>query len=84
MVTVGLHGRPVTVDLNEVTMNEREIRGSLGYQRDFGRALALMASGRLPAAKMITRRTDLDHVITDGFHELHERGAEHIKILVSP
>jgi hypothetical protein len=40
VVTVGPHGGPVTFDLNELTMNERDIRGSLGYQRDFPRVLA--------------------------------------------
>lgn len=84
VVTVGLHGQPVTFDLNELTMNEREIRGSLGYVRDFERAMSLLASGRIAASRLITRKTDLEHVIEDGFRELHENGPEHIKILVAP
>jgi hypothetical protein len=33
---------------------------------------------------MVTRRTDLDHVIDDGFTALLEHGADHIKIIVGP
>lgn len=84
VVTVGLHGQPVAFDLNEVTMNEREIRGSLGYVRDFPRAMSLLASGAIPASRLITRKTDLEHVIEDGFRELATNGPDHIKILVAP
>ncbi len=84
VVTVGLHSKPVTFDLNELTMNERDIRGSLGYQRDFPRALALLAAGKIPTTSMVTRCTDLDHVIDDGFTALLEHGADHIKIIVGP
>ena len=33
---------------------------------------------------MITSRTDLAHAVDRGFTELHERGTDHIKILVAP
>lgn len=84
IVTVGLFTGPVPVDLNAITMNERKIVGSLGYQRDFPRAMALLGAGRIDASAFVTAKVALDDVIDGGFVELYERGGNHVKILVVP
>lgn len=84
VVTVGLFAGPVSVDLNEVTMNERRFLGSLGYQRDFPRTLTLLSAGTIDTSKFVTAKIPLDDVIKGGFVELAEHGADHIKILVTP
>lgn len=84
VVTVGLHGRPVTVDVNTITMADKRIVGSLGYVNDFPRTFTLLADKRIDAASLVTSRIPLTQAIPDGFEALADVHQDHLKILISP
>jgi (R,R)-butanediol dehydrogenase / meso-butanediol dehydrogenase / diacetyl reductase len=69
--------RPISV-----TAFERTVIGSLGYNQDLPRAVALVASGRIDPRPLVTSVVPLDHVVQDGFEPLAAGGRGQIKILV--
>lgn len=83
MVVAGIADQPARLDLTQLVLYERTLSGSLGYNFDIDRVVALMAAGRLDAAAMITARRPLsDGVAT--FDELLADKGRHLKILLTP
>ncbi|MGQ7297789.1 zinc-dependent alcohol dehydrogenase [Quadrisphaera sp. KR29] len=77
---VGIHAQPRTVDLHRFFWRELELLGARLYQReDFARAVELVASGEVPAARLISDVVPLERV-GEAFAALAGGGA--VKVLV--
>jgi (R,R)-butanediol dehydrogenase/meso-butanediol dehydrogenase/diacetyl reductase len=79
----GITDTALTVPLRQVVLYEREIAGSLGYNRDIERVLQLMAAGRLDAGPFVAHKRPLGAAV-DTFQELSAGPVDHLKILLTP
>jgi threonine dehydrogenase-like Zn-dependent dehydrogenase len=80
-VVVAIHPQPVAVDLFRVFWRELELVGARVYERrDFERAVQLLATGAIPAPKLISVVEPLERV-PEAFSKL-EGGAEVVKVLI--
>ena len=70
--------RPISV-----TAFERTVVGSLGYNQDLPRAVALVASGRIDPRPLVTSVVPLDRVVPDAFEPLAAGGPGQVKVLVN-
>ncbi|MGP9804860.1 2,3-butanediol dehydrogenase [Paracoccus sp. NSM] len=83
VVQTGLHPHDNPLDWFAVTFKDVDIRGSWAYPTHYWpRVAAMIASGSLPAAKVITRRIGLDQAIRDGFDSLLDPSGTQLKILI--
>jgi (R,R)-butanediol dehydrogenase / meso-butanediol dehydrogenase / diacetyl reductase len=81
LVSVAIHSQPVPVDLFRVFWRELEIFGARVYERrDFERAVAMLASGEVPAGQLISEVVPLERA-ADAFDAL-ERNAPVVKVLI--
>ena len=84
--TVGqtaIHVGPRTVNLDVLTLRDITIAGSWSFNYyDTPRLLAQMATGRLPAERVITRRVGLADVVSEAILPLGDPGGDQIKVLV--
>jgi L-iditol 2-dehydrogenase len=62
---------------------ELEIIGSQGHPGTFGPVIAMIASGALPAADLVTHRLPLERV-ADGFALLADRREDVVKVVIEP
>jgi threonine dehydrogenase-like Zn-dependent dehydrogenase len=77
---VGIHAQPRTIDLHRFFWRELELLGARLYQReDFSRAVELVASGDVPAERLISSVVPLERV-GEAFEALAGGGA--VKVLV--
>ena len=80
LVVVEIHSTPAPVNLFRVFWRELTLIGARVYERaDFEAAVGLLASGAVPAARMITRIDPLDEVAA-AFAELESGRA--MKMLI--
>ncbi len=80
----GVHGVAPPVNLRAISVKELHVIGSRVYtSRDVDTALALLASGRLDVAALITSIVPLEEAITRGFEPLRRQPSE-MKILIRP
>ncbi|MCR1835454.1 2,3-butanediol dehydrogenase [Oceanobacillus caeni] len=63
------------------TVKEANIKFSLGYSNIYDRVIHLIASGQVPAEKVVTNKIKLDHIVEEGFELLNDKSQS--KILVS-
>ncbi|CAM5464789.1 L-idonate 5-dehydrogenase [Frigidibacter albus] len=71
VVQTGLHPHDNPLDWFAVTFKDVDLRGSWAYPTHYWpRVAGMIASGALPAAKVVTRRIGLDEAITQGFDPL--------------
>jgi 2-desacetyl-2-hydroxyethyl bacteriochlorophyllide A dehydrogenase len=78
IVVVAIHPEPRPVRLFDLFWKELELRGARVYEpEDYERAIALLAGGRLPLERLITRVEPLER-LPQVFHEV----ADSIKVLV--
>jgi 2-desacetyl-2-hydroxyethyl bacteriochlorophyllide A dehydrogenase len=81
LVVVAIHSRPVPVDLFRVFWRELQLLGARVYERaDFERAVGLLATGAIPAARLITGVESLERIAA-AFAAL-EGGGEVMKVLI--
>jgi (R,R)-butanediol dehydrogenase/meso-butanediol dehydrogenase/diacetyl reductase len=81
LVVVAIHSQPVGVDLFRVFWRELELFGARVYERaDFERAVELLATGAVPAARVITAVEPLERT-PEAFMAL-ERGDDVMKVLI--
>jgi (R,R)-butanediol dehydrogenase / meso-butanediol dehydrogenase / diacetyl reductase len=83
VVVTGVFEEQASLSFNEVVLSERELIGSVSYQFDHARAVALMSSGRVDLTPMITSRLGLAEAST-GFEQLASRKEEGVKVLITP
>lgn len=83
VVMTGISDKEVPIDLRQVVLMERNIRGSLGYNYDIPRALELIANGRLDVSGFATDTRPLS-AGPELFKELTADRGHHLKVLLSP
>lgn len=83
VVQTGLHPHDNPLDWFAVTFKDVDLRGSWAYPTHYWpRVAGMIASGALPAAKVVTRRIGLDEAITEGFDRLLDPAGTQLKILI--
>lgn len=85
IVVLGVFHEEVALDYRMILLTEKQIIGSLIYQRqDFAEAIAILAGGGVDTRRHITAAIPLRDIVSHGFLPLSQRKAEHIKIQVYP
>lgn len=83
IVQVGLHPGNSGLDWFNVTFKDVDLRGSWAYPTHlWPRVIDLIASGAIPASKVVTARIRLDEAVTKGFDALLDPAGTHLKILI--
>lgn len=80
----GLPHEPIPLSVSTAVLKELTLLGSRVYRSDdFQRAIALLASGDIPAESMITRDVPLDRSIDEAYVRLRDLRTD-MKILITP
>ncbi len=83
IVQVGLHPGNSGLNWHNVTFKDVDIRGSWAYPTHlWPRVIDLIASGAIPAMKVVTRKIRLEDAITQGFDVLLDPAGTQLKILI--
>ncbi|MCZ4094306.1 2,3-butanediol dehydrogenase [Sinorhizobium psoraleae] len=83
VVQTGLHPHENPLDWFQVTFKDIDLRGSWAYPTHYWpRVIRLIASGLLPAKRIVTKRIALDEAVTNGFDALLDPSGKHLKILI--
>ena len=83
VVQVGMQGKPPALDGFALTYKDVDLRGSWCYSTlMWPQVAALIASGQLPAEKVVTRHIALDDVVEQGFEALLDKAGTQLKILI--
>ena len=83
IVQTGLHPGKGSVDFFQLTFKDAEIRGSWCYPtHGWPRTIELIASGAIPAKRVVTRRIALDQAVAQGFEALLDPAGTQLKILI--
>ncbi|HEU0222524.1 MAG TPA: zinc-binding dehydrogenase [Paracoccaceae bacterium] len=83
VVRTGLHPHENPLDWFQVTFKDVDIRGSWAYPTYFWpRVIRMIASGLLPANRIVTRRIMLDRAVDQGFDALLDPAGTPLKILI--
>ncbi|WP_342746485.1 zinc-binding dehydrogenase [Natrinema ejinorense] len=91
-ITVGsLSDDEITTDLDDIVLNEREVRGTFCYgfpprsfRSEFDAIIQSLADGTIDTEAFVTDRIPLEDIVEDGYEELIDPETEHIKIPVKP
>ncbi|AUR01575.1 2,3-butanediol dehydrogenase [Phaeobacter inhibens] len=83
VVQIGLHPGEAPVNWFDVVYKDIDLRGSWAYTAQmWPRVMRLIASGQIPARKVVTKTVTLDTVIKDGFDALLDPAGTQLKILI--
>ena len=83
VVQTGLHPRENPLDWFQVTFKDVDLRGAWAYPTHYWpRVIRLIASGALPASKVVTARIKLQDAVAQGFEALLDPSGKHLKILI--
>lgn len=83
VVQVGMHPGLGAVNWFDVTFKDIDIRGSWCYPtHSWPRVMELIASGAIPASKVVTRKIRLEDAVTQGFDALLDPAGTQLKILI--
>lgn len=84
IVQTGLHPHDNPLDWFNVTYKDVDIRGSWAYPTYYWpKVLGLIASGALPAKKVVTKRISLDVAVKEGFDALLDPAGTNLKVLIA-
>ncbi|MEC0242216.1 2,3-butanediol dehydrogenase [Paenibacillus dokdonensis] len=83
LMIVSIFEKEAPIHPNNVVMMERTIKGIIGYRDVFPAVISLMDKGYFPAEKLVTKRIQLDDVLSEGFDTLLKEKNQ-VKILVKP
>jgi (R,R)-butanediol dehydrogenase/meso-butanediol dehydrogenase/diacetyl reductase len=84
VVQTALHSKPVQIDPTRLTLRDVSLKGVNCFPvTSWPRVIRLIASGRLPAERVVTATIGLAGAIEDGFQALLDPEGDHIKILVA-
>jgi (R,R)-butanediol dehydrogenase/meso-butanediol dehydrogenase/diacetyl reductase len=86
VVVVGLHEHPVAIDLRGVSLDEKELIGTLAhvFDADFGLAVDLLEEGTSLWDEVAPGVIPLDEVVSTGLRPMIEGGKTPIKLLLDP
>lgn len=79
---VAIFGKNPEIDAFQCTTKEAKIKFSLAYANIYDRVIHLIASGQVPAEKIVTNKIRLHNIVEEGF-ELLLNDKSQSKILVS-
>ncbi len=83
IVQVGLHPGNSGLNWHNVTFKDVDIRGSWAYPTHlWPRVIDMIASGAIPATKVVTKKIRLDQAVTEGFDVLLDPAGTQLKILI--
>jgi len=83
VVQTGLHPHENPLDWFSVTFKDVDIRGSWAYPTHYWpRVIRMIATGQLPALKVVTKRIVLDDAVAEGFDALLDPAGTQLKILI--
>ncbi|SDC30548.1 (R,R)-butanediol dehydrogenase / meso-butanediol dehydrogenase / diacetyl reductase [Terribacillus halophilus] len=78
---VSIWEKPAEIMPNDIVIQERSVKGIIGYRDVFPQVLSLMENGYFPAEKLVTKKIKLDEVVEEGFESLIKEKNQ-VKILV--
>jgi (R,R)-butanediol dehydrogenase/meso-butanediol dehydrogenase/diacetyl reductase len=83
VVQTALHPIPAAIDPMRLTLRDVSLKGVNCFPiTSWRRVIRLIASGRLPAERVITGQVALGEAVDGGFGALLDPSSDHIKILV--
>jgi (R,R)-butanediol dehydrogenase / meso-butanediol dehydrogenase / diacetyl reductase len=83
VMQTALHTEPVAVDMRAITQRDLTLRGANCFPVDsWPRVIDLIASGRLPAERIVTGTVPIEDAIDRGFGALLDPDGDQIKILL--
>ena len=83
IVQVGLHPANSGLHWHTVTFKDVDIRGSWAYPTHlWPRVIDLIASGAIPARKVVTKKIRLEEAVSEGFDTLLDPAGTQLKILI--
>ena len=83
IVQVGLHPGNSGLNWHNVTFKDVDVRGSWAYPTHlWPRVIDLIASGAIPALKVVTKKIRLDDAVPEGFDALLDPAGTQLKILI--
>jgi (R,R)-butanediol dehydrogenase / meso-butanediol dehydrogenase / diacetyl reductase len=83
IVEVGIFEKPVSLELNDIVFNERELIGIMNNGGEFPQAIQMLADGRVDPTPMISNRIPLEEVVEKGFKECINNKSSNIKVIVN-
>ena len=84
VVQTGLNTGPTSIDPMQVSLKDLSIIGTWCYPiYDWPRVIGLVAGGRFPVEKVVSRRIDSEDVVPAGFEALLDPEGDEMKVLVS-
>lgn len=66
---------------NTVVLSERTIKGTIGYRNVYPAVMELMTRGYFQAENLVTKRIEIDDIVSEGFEALTSEKSQ-VKILV--
>ena len=83
VVQTALHSKSASIEPLKVAMKDISIQGTWCWQVwEWPRLVDLVATGRFPVEKIVTRQIQLDDLVTEGFNSLLDPTSGDVKILV--
>ncbi len=83
VVQTGLHPHENPLNWFDATFKDIDIRGSWAYPTHYWpRVARLIASGQIPALRIVTKFVSLGDAVTGGFDQLLDPAGKHLKILI--
>lgn len=83
IVQTGLHPHENPLDWFQLTFKDVDLRGAWAYPTHYWpRVIDLIATGRIPAKRIVTKKVSLDDAVADGFDALLDPAGEQMKILI--
>jgi (R,R)-butanediol dehydrogenase / meso-butanediol dehydrogenase / diacetyl reductase len=83
VVQTGLHPGENPLNWFDVTFKDIDIRGSWAYPTHYWpRVARLIASGQIPAKKIVTKFISLTEAVAEGFDQLLDPAGRHLKIMI--
>lgn len=82
VVTLGVGHGEAPLSPARLSLFERRVVGSLGYNHDHQRVVDLIAAGVIDAAQLVTAIVPLEHAVDGAFDVLATSPGDHLKILV--
>jgi len=83
VVQTGLHPHENPLNWFDVTFKDIDVRGSWAYPTHYWpRVARLIASGQIPALRIVTKFVSLSEAVEEGFDQLLDPAGRHLKILI--
>ncbi|WP_054948729.1 2,3-butanediol dehydrogenase [Numidum massiliense] len=83
VVVISVWEQRAAIDPNKLLFKECDVIGTIGYCDIFPGVIKLIADGRIKADELVTKKIDIDNVVSDGLEALLAEKNQ-IKILVKP